>query len=364
VPYTHGSQPAIVPDVGEGDAEHRSAKKSAGVRLQQSLLERVDSHRVHRVLSTLASSAATRDRERHRHLADLSNANTEHEWLWAINPAHGFVLPPESFVTAVRLRLGLPVASYVGARKCRECGKTVTAAELGSHALLCGRGQRTIGHNQIRDHLAALARAVDPTTQTEVAFGSSLSSSASSSSASPSVDRLRPADVLTSAAPFGGVGRVALDIGITSPHIVAACNRVALDPLDEYRAVKSRQYTAPCHAAGWGYMPLTLSSLGRAHAETRSAVHKLAVAASKSFGGSDPSRTEATWWRNATTLLMERNARMVARCVPDDATPPIISGVDEHKWGHVPHPRAKREVPARAESLVTGGVPGRHPSGD
>jgi len=254
----------------------------------------------------------------------------------------------------------LPVASYVGARKCRECGKEVTAAELGSHALLCSRGQRTIGHNHVRDHLASLARAVDSTTQTEVAFGSPLSSAASPSS--PSVDRLRPADVLTSAAPFGGVGRVALDIGITSPHIVAACNRIALDPLDEYRAIKSRQYAGLCRSAGWGYMPLTLSSLGRAHAETRSAIHKLAVAASKSFGGADPARTEATWWRNATTLLMERNARMVARCVPDDATPPIISGVDEHRWGLTPHPRAKREIPASAESLVTGGVPGRPPS--
>src|SRR5208282_2976158 len=96
---------------------------------------------------------------RHRPLADLGSADTVHSWLWAVNPAHGFVLHPDDYVTALRLRLGLDAAEYMGAEPCGECELPVTADDFGPHALLCARGRRTVGHNRIRDHLADLARA-------------------------------------------------------------------------------------------------------------------------------------------------------------------------------------------------------------
>jgi hypothetical protein len=151
---------------------------------------------------------------------------------------------------------------------------------------------------------------------------------------------------------------MAIDIGVTSPHIAAARLHQNIDPLDHYRSIKSRLYTSACQSVGWDFKPLTLSTFGRAHCETRAIVHRLAVAASKAFGGSDTARTENAWWRNATTLLMERNARMVARCLPIVTLPPIISGVDEGRWGVDPHPRVRRGADVSAESLVAGAVPG------
>jgi hypothetical protein len=295
---------------------------------------------------------------------DLASVNTDHSWLWAINPAHGYVLEPESYVTALRLRLGLPVAAYAGVAKCAECDALLPAHGVGDHALLCARGMRVVGHNHIRDHVAALARVSDAATEVEVSPAPAFSG-VGGGDAPPPLSHRRPADILTSAAPLGGgVGRVALDVGIACPFNWDGRARPSADVLDEYRDRKIADNRPSCDEVHWRYEPLVISAFGRAHDETKKIIHRLAVAAGKAFGGADVTRTEATWWRNATTLLMERNARMVNRCLPRLSLPHIVSGLDESRWGSDPPPRARRRPSVRAEALVAGGADLRRPPGD
>ncbi len=345
--FTSGSGQPCVADVGEADGESRQPRRGGGVHLQHQLLRLQDGLRVRQVIDGLASSephdpsAATR----RRRLADLAGRCTNHDWLWSINPAHGFVLSPESFVTALRLRLGLPVATYAGPLPCGECGRELNADQLGQHALLCARGCRVLGHNALRDHVAALARISDSSTVVEA-----------------SIQGRRPADILTGAAPLGGLGWMALDVGVTTPFTSDAARSPTTDVLDEYRKKKLIDYGDSCSSVGWEYRPLIFSAFGRAHEDTHHVIHRLCVAAAKSFGGTDVTRAEAAWWRNAGTLLAERAARMVERCRPVLVLPPVIGGTDEAGWDVEPS-RARHRATAAVESLVDGAdAPARQPS--
>lgn len=159
------------------------------------------------------------------------------------------------------------------------------------------------------------------------------------------------------------MGQAAIDIGITTPWVSEAITDARIDPLDEYRRRKHQDYDRPCAAANWQYRPLIVSSFGRAHPDSRKIIHKLAIAASKAFGGADVARIESAWWRNATTLIMERNARMVGRCLPADALPPIVSGVNEAAWDSAPPRRMRRGLLTPADALVAGADPPAFPVG-
>jgi hypothetical protein len=156
---------------------------------------------------------------------------------------------------------------------------------------------------------------------------------------------------------MGGAGRVALDVGITSPHLQECLQNPSLDPLGAMQRRKVQDCERICHEAGWTYKPLVISAFGRPHVEMRRVIHQLAVAAGRAFGGADVSRTETTWWRNATTLLMERNARMISRCMPRSDLPPIVAGINENAWGIDMQPRngGPRRNETRAEALVAWG---------
>jgi hypothetical protein len=219
------------------------------------------------------------------------------------------------------------------------------ADELGRHALLCARGSRVVGHNALRDHVAALTRIADVSTVVEA-----------------SVQGRRPADILTGAAPLGGLGSLALDVGVTTPFTSDAIRSPTDDPLDEYRKRKVMKYTESCKDVGWDYRPLIFSAFGRAHEDTHQVVHRFCVAAAKTFGGSDVGRAETAWWRNAGTLLAERAARMVERCRPVIVLPTVMGGTDEAGWESEP-PRARHRAATVAEALVDGAeAPARQPS--
>lgn len=290
----------------------------------------IDAAELQQVLQDLGDRRQAAAVMRHRRLADLGNADTDHSWLWAVNPAHGFVLHPDDYTTALRLRLGLNVAEYSGEEPCGECGTTLVAEDLGPHALLCAKGRRTVGHNRVRDHLADLVRASDSTVQTEVGWGAAVCDG------DACVDARRPADILTSAAPLGGVGYVALDVGITTPHTAAAVARAGLDVLDEYYKAKQRKYGDAAAAAKWQYRPVIISAFGRKHGEAKKVVHRLALAAARRYGVKDAAMIEKAWWRNCGTLLMERASSMVDRCRPTARLPPTLGGVADGQ-GEVRH---------------------------
>ena len=140
-----------------------------------------------------------------RRLAEIRDPSCSHDWLWAINPAHGVTLPADDFITAVRIRLGAPIASDPA--PCASCGEAVLDT-CGSHALRCARAASTKGHNKVRNVVHNLAHAADPTALTEP------------EELIPGYPELRPADVYTSAAIPGSMA--ALDIGISSPDSAGA----------------------------------------------------------------------------------------------------------------------------------------------
>jgi hypothetical protein len=316
------------PSGGDGDEAATGGGGRRRARLQHELSAAIDAAELHGVLRDLGQQRTAAAAIRSRRLADLGNANTVHSWLWAVNPAHGYVLHPDDYQTALRLRLGVDVADYPGVEPCGECATLVSASDFGRHALLCAKGRRTTAHNRIRDHLAQLASVSDAAVQTEAQWAT-----ACSGGADPPLDARRPADILTSAAPLGGVGSVALDVGVTTPFTEDALKRADVDVLDQYHSRKVAKYREAAAAARWQYRPVIVSAFGRAHAEAKKVVHRLSLAAAKKFGEPNASRIEGGWWRNCGTLLMERACRMVDRCRPTVRLPAAFGGVDEDRAG-------------------------------
>jgi len=336
----------MVQDVGDGDPDKGPARRAA--KLQHRILAVLDEASRRAVIDPLkhAPLSDLPARERLRRLEDIAGRDVSHDWLWSINPAHGPVLPPDDYITATRLRLGIPLASYDGTRPCNECHQQISARDLGPHALSCARGRRVLGHNALRDHLLSLARASDPRARLEVPLGPSL----------PDAHLQRPADILLSASPLGnGAGPVAVDVGIVSPTCADALTR-AVDPLETYIEKKKSKSLALCRDAGWGFFPFVLSAFGRPHPAASRLVHALAVRAAREFVADPAPRLEDAWWRNATTLLMARAASMVERCRPLPPDPRPVDGRRDAMWGVEPHPPLPRSPPHPPDlhEVVTG----------
>ena len=162
------------------------------------------------------------------------------------------------YLTAVRLRLG---AKHVDTPfACQSCGRAVFDS-CATHALCCAPGVATRGHHDVRDELLDFVRLVDATAEPEVL---GLVASA------PGV---RPADILTSALASGL--DTALDVGVASPFAQGAGE----DCAETYRRRKLARYApfAPQLAdEGVVYRPLIWTSFGREHAETSSALLRIA----------------------------------------------------------------------------------------
>jgi hypothetical protein len=317
-------------------------------------MQHVDHQRLREILIPLRKTLTDKtiseaDHERLLRLQDLADRGTCHDWIWAINPAHGRVLSPNEYITAVRLRLGIPASSFVGHRKCAECAADVTAQTLGPHALLCGRGVRIVGHNHLRDHLLTLARASDPAARLEAALAADASNP----------HNRRPADILLSASPFGGgaAGPCAVDVGITAPHNDYA-KRADQSPIDEHYKRKMAASKKLCEDAGWQFRPFIVSAYGRPHPDAVLLVHKLCVRAAREYVVEPVPRLEASWWRNATTILMARAAAMVERCRPIPEVAEALGGARESLRGVEPHsPLPRRRslaVPLARHELVAG----------
>jgi hypothetical protein len=336
----------IVADAS-GDAKQ---SKAAPHGLQHKILAHLDTLRLTQQIAPLRavarSSMPLMDAERLLRLQDLADRSTSHDWLWAINPAHGPVLPPDAYITSVRLRLGLPVASYAGERPCAECGESVSAVHLGPHALLCAKGRRVIRHNLLRDHLHSLARASDPASRLEAALVDS-----------PDAELRRPADLLLSASPFGSgaSGAMAVDVGIVAPHNHLAV-RCDSDPLDAYLKRKVDKSLADCRNVGWAFYPFIVSAHGRPHPGASRMVSRLCAKAAREFVVEQPKRLESNWWRNATSLLMIGAASMVERCRPVLEIAPGIDGCREDMRGVEPHRPLRRTSLANtlAPPLIAG----------
>ena len=332
------------------DREAEEAGDMTKARLQERLVGAIEREQVDLVMDGLKGSKSEADVMRRRRLADLGNAESKHGWLTAVNPAHGPVLRADQFITCLRMRLGMAPESYDGAAKCSACDREVTAEWMGIHALCCAKGQSVKGHNRVRDHLADLAKISDATTSTEQKVGSAAGAAA---------ENWRPADILTSASPFGGVGSAALDVGITCP--LAASAQEGQDAVDMYRTKKIRKYKVIAERAHWQYHPVIMSCFGRPHVESVRLVRRLAQAAGRKFGVEDVARIEERWWKHCSTLLAERVADMVLRCSPTIGLPPALGGevdADERGGGDVEYGRTTVvDVSAVVVGADGGGLP-------
>ena len=126
-----------------------------------------------------------RDWHAWRRIRELRDPSVSHDWLWALNPAHGISVSKEEFALGIRLRIGVPFFENVV--ECAYCGDA-TLDPYGSHCLRCALGPSNCGHNAVRDEVLGVAHLADPTALKEAI------------NLIPNFPLLRPADVLTSSA--------------------------------------------------------------------------------------------------------------------------------------------------------------------
>ena len=150
--------------------------------LQKALSAVIDDERLDSIFDRIGAEGRHDDDLR---LRDLQDPSVSHEWLWALNPAHGDVIPRADYVTCVRLRLGATIID--DPMLCSYCNDALLGSSC-VHASCCALGKSTKGHNDIRDGLMSLVHLADPSADIEV--GDLI----------PSRPGLRPADILTQAA--------------------------------------------------------------------------------------------------------------------------------------------------------------------
>ena len=261
----HDGEPAVagglVDEYGSDDHEHPGSPTTR--RLQRSLASVADDALLGGMSDELIGESRWHDVRR---ISDLRDKTTSHEWLWALDPRTPRALEPDAYVAAVRLRLGAGFADAPAT--CRACGRQQVCSS-GAHALCCAPGPSTVGHNEVRDLIHAVAKQADPAAETEVL---------GILQAAPG---LRPADILTNAASEGLL--TALDVGVASPDAVHAGD----DCLEAMRARKARGYARferEFDAQGMAYRPITFSCWGREHPDTTVVLESIARRAARRCG--------------------------------------------------------------------------------
>ena len=289
---------------GSGDPEYADVP---GQRLQARLCVVADSALLEDIAARLQGSQQWSEL---RLIEDLRDPGNDHSWLWALHPARG--LPPDEFVTAVRLRLGARITDEPAV--CIQCG-----VDMGCdcrHALCCARGAGNRGHDKVRDTTHSFAELADPSACIEPL------------GLVPSAPTLRPADVFTSAAIPGRMA--ALDVGVACPDAAAATDD-ACDAMQRRKLDEHAPYLAELADEGVVYRPLVFSCWGRPHPEALELLAALAAAAARRQGFADGASLLRCARRAISVQLWRRAASMVHACLPrpsaDEAAAALAGGV-------------------------------------
>ena len=279
----------VVSERGEEDAEHPASPSARHPRLQRQLVSVLDEQRLEEL--TAAPGPDT------RRLAELADPSVSSEWLWALDPIQPECVEPESYVAAVRLRLGASFAT--GSLQCRVCRGHLDSAAV--HTTCCAPGESTRGHNDVRDCLLDFTRLADATAEKEVL------------GLLDTAPGLRPADVLTSAVSPGQAS--ALDVGIAaveSAHAGADCTE---SMRVRKRSAYSRHLSA-MEAEGIEYKPLVWSCWGREHPDTTAVLTCLARRAARRRGVSSHLPLLRQVRTQICAALARRSAAMLSACMP------------------------------------------------
>ena len=296
--------------------------------LQRALSQLVDEDKLDRLVETLVEAGQWQSVRR---LEDLRDPSVVHEWLWALNPAHGAYMAPDEYVTSVRIRLG---ADHIDeAITCAKCGEAVLGKDC-YHALCCAPAESTIGHNKIRDAVFDLARAADGSAETEP------------EGLIPSHPALRPADVLTSAACEGGLA--ALDIGVGSPDAAGAgadcCEALVRRKMWDYG-----EHLEGLRAEGIQYRPLAFSCYGRLHPDAELTLDAMARKAARRRGLGSHRLVLRRAQVRIGVEIWRRAAKMVLTCLPQpsEAEAALLFGED---------PAAEAPVDGPSPSALVSGL--------
>ncbi len=285
------SDSLIMPAGGE-DPEQESTEYQG---LQRRLSALTDDHRVDALTARLHDSHLWEDARRLRELRDPS---VSHDWLWAMNPAHGSHVPDEDYVTCVRVRLGAPIIDE--AVVCHRCGAAILERKC-THALCCSLGEATKGHNRVRDDVLRLVHIADSAAETEV------------QGLIPDAPSLRPADIFTEAA-FPGC-QAAMDIGIASPD-AAGAGEDCCEAMYQGKMNKYEQHLPALTSRGIRYKPMVMSAYGRWHPDSLVTMEAIARRAARKRGFLDHRLLLRRSLASIGVLVWRRAAAMVRSCLP------------------------------------------------
>ena len=295
-----GGEPSGANLIGEeaDDDESASLLKSlhSAFAIQHSITKHFDRRRLRRLHDLYEESGEVEDVKRLEDLQDTPNQ--DHTWWQALNPQTDRVLPPQEWVTAMRIRLGASLTC--SDRVCACCGAKVMDMQ-GYHALCCANAESTIGHNRVRDCLGVICSSSDPATDIEVP------------GLCPRAPTLRPADVLTRA--FHPTLVVAADVGVRAPHAADAGD----NPLDDMRIDKLQKYEdhrEDLAVQGIKYEPVIFSAYGRRHPKATDMIKFAASRAARRRGWSNIAGLLKWWHRQLAAELWRRAARMAHACTP------------------------------------------------
>ena len=297
VPSGGSSRPGVhlVADMAASD-EEMPVKNRGPMKLQRILHKMSDAAKAGRLIEHFQSTGQVPHVQR---LQELAHDSTDHNWLWRIGEHSPDRLSPDEFVTAMSLRLGVPVMS--DDRLCSYCGETALDA-YGHHSLVCAGAEATRGHTDVKDKLLDLALKADPAAEAEPV------------SLIQSQPRLRPADVLTAGAAQGTIA--ALDVGATAPSGLSGDT----DCTELYKNKKLRKYGrhfAEFAKQGVQYMPLIWSSWGRPHADCTAVLRNLACRAARRRGLTSGQAIYAHSSAAIGVALQRRACRMLHACIGD-----------------------------------------------
>ena len=133
--------------------------KSIG--LQRAIHTALDSSAAKRLTAAFEELGETGQVQRLEHLSD---AGTDHTWLWCLGPRDADRLSADEYVSSIHLRLGVPVMS--DDRPCSYCGEAVLDVH-GYHSLTCAGAEATRGHTAAKDKVLDLALKADPAAEAE-----------------------------------------------------------------------------------------------------------------------------------------------------------------------------------------------------
>jgi len=263
--------------------------------LQRELCNLLDAERADELCAGLARQHRWTDVRR---LTELRDESVSHDWLWALNPAHGPTVPPEDFATCVRIRLGAFLTDEP--TLCERCG-TEIVERTAAHGLCCASPEGTRGHYLVRDAVLPLVHLADPSATTEVP------------ELIPNAPALRPADIFSESALPGG--QAALDIGICSPDATNAGTDCCASMWSRKRGHYS-EHLEDMASRGLRYVPLVFSCYGRAHADSAAALELVARQAARRLGVANHEPLLRRARAGIGVAIMRRAAAMARACLP------------------------------------------------